>query len=73
MSTVLDRVPVDEIGVAARDIRFARTLLTVFAGVFFAAGWLAGRAWLGVAWAAAAVKVGWLEARRPRQPDSGSG
>jgi hypothetical protein len=74
MATVLERVPVDRIRVEAREIQFGRTLLTIFAAVFFAVGWVAGRAWGALAWSAAAVKVGWQEARvqqRPSPPDGG--
>jgi hypothetical protein len=65
MATVLERVPVDRIRAEARQIEFARTLLTLFAGLFFVIGWVAGRTWGAVAWSAAAVKVGWQEARKP--------
>ena len=63
METVLDRVPVDRIEAEAREIEFGRTVLTLFAGVFFVVGWSVGKLWRGVAWAAAAVKVGWQEGR----------
>jgi hypothetical protein len=73
MATVFERVPVDRISVQARDIQFGRTVLTILAGVLFAAGWLAGKtlavAWSGCAWCLAAVKVGWDDARR--RPDGG--
>jgi len=58
-ASLLDRVPLDEIGAQARQVRFGRVLLTVIAAVFFGAGWLAGRFFLGAAWCAVAVKVGW--------------
>lgn len=60
---VLDRVPVDEITEQARQVHFGRVLLTVFAAVFFAAGWVAGAAFMAVAWCGTAVKVGWVEGR----------
>jgi hypothetical protein len=67
-ATVLERVPVDRITAQAREIQFSRTVLTVFAAVLFAVGWLAGKTlavlWGGVAWSMAAVKVGWDDARR---------
>ncbi|MFW6034029.1 MAG: hypothetical protein ACOC9R_02735 [bacterium] len=74
MTTVLDRVPVDRVAAEAREIQFRRTALTLLAGLFFVVGWVAGKTlgavWLAVAWSAAAVKVGWQEARRP-PPDGG--
>jgi hypothetical protein len=64
---VLDRLPVDRIREQAQQIEFARTVLTLVAGVFWLLGWAAARlcagAWQAVAWAAAAVKVGWADAR----------
>lgn len=71
MATVLERVPVDRIQAEAREIQFARTVLTVFAAVLYAVGWIAGKAWGTVAWSIAAVKVGWQEARVARPPDGG--
>lgn len=61
--TLLERVPVAQIGTEARDIHFGRLLLTVLAGLLFAVGWLLGRVWLAFAWTLAAVKVGWREGR----------
>jgi hypothetical protein len=67
MATVFQRVPVDEITVQARDVRFGRTVLTLVAAVLFSVGWIAskvlGGIWLALAWSATAVKVGWVEAR----------
>ena len=60
---VLERVPVDRISVEARQVHVGRVLLTVFAALFFAVGWAAGKAVLAVAWCGVAVKVGWQEAR----------
>lgn len=65
---VLDRVPLDRITTEGRQIQFRRMLLTLLAGVLFAVGWsvakLVGVLWLSVAWSAAAVKVGWQDARK---------
>lgn len=64
------QVPVDRITDQARQIQFWRTVLTVIAGVLYGAGWVAYQvcavSWLAVAWCAAAVKVGWSDARRRR-------
>jgi hypothetical protein len=68
LDSVLERVPVDEINRQARDIHFWRTVATLLAGLLFAVGWLVAKGftvlWLGVAWTATAVKVGW-QAGRP--------
>lgn len=72
--TVLDRVPLEDISVQAREIEFGRILLTTLAAILYVVGWLAaktvvligkvlGAVWLGLAWSAVAVKVGWTEAR----------
>jgi hypothetical protein len=47
--------------------RITREALTVIAGLLFGIGWVAYKAlaaiWFVLAWCAAAVKVGWREAR----------
>lgn len=63
MTSLAERVPVDRISAEAREVRFARTVLVLIAAFFFGVGWLAGKTWLAVAWAATAVKLGWQEAR----------
>jgi len=68
LDSVLTRVPVDEINRQAREIHFWRTVATLLAGLLFGVGWCTAKAfgllWLGVAWTATAVKVGW-QAGRP--------
>jgi hypothetical protein len=59
VTTITQRVPLDEITAQARQVRLGRLLLTLIAAVFFGLGWMAGRFFLGVAWCAVAVKVGW--------------
>jgi hypothetical protein len=63
MATVLERVPVDRINAEAQEIHVGRMLLALLAGFFYVFGWLAGKLVGGVAWCAAAVKVGWQESR----------
>jgi hypothetical protein len=72
VTTITQRVPLDQITREARQVRFGVVLLTVLAGVFFAIGWLAGRLFLGVAWCAVAVKVGW-QAGRAHSGPAGTG
>lgn len=68
---VLDRVPVGDITAEARAMSFVRTLLTFIGAVLYCAGWLVAKAftgsWFVIAWCAAAVKVGWDDARAARQ------
>jgi hypothetical protein len=62
---VLDRVPIDRIQVEARDVQFARMLLKLLLGLFYAVGWVAGKVSVVVAVAWTAVKLGWVDARKP--------
>ena len=63
MTTITQRIPLDDITRQARDVRFGRILLSLLAAVFFGLGLAAGRFFLGVAWCAVAVKVGWQAGR----------
>jgi hypothetical protein len=56
---ITPRIPLDDITRQAREVRFGRVALTLLAAFFFALGWAAGRFFLGVAWCAVAVRVGW--------------
>ena len=60
---VLESVPLERISAEARQVHLGRVLLTVFAALFFAVGWVAAKTFLAVAWCGVAVKVGWQEAR----------
>jgi hypothetical protein len=70
MTAVLDRVPLDRITAEAKDVHFGRTVLTAVAGILYGIGWVAARAvillWRAIAWAGVAVKVGWMDARKPK-------
>lgn len=76
MTALLERVPIDQINTEARDIEFGRTALKVIAAVLYGIGWVAaktvGYIWLGLCWAGVAVKVGWVEARKPKAVERGS-
>jgi hypothetical protein len=63
VTNLLDRVPVDRVSAEARQIHLGRVLLTLLIGLFWALGWLAGKATLAVGFAYAAAKVGFTEAR----------
>jgi hypothetical protein len=63
VTSITQRLPVDEITRQASDIRPGRVLLTVLAAVFFAIGWTVARVFLGVVWCAVAVKVGFQAGR----------
>ncbi len=63
-TALLERIPVEEIGVQARQARPGRAVLTVIAAVFFGLGWCAAKSVLAVSWACVAVREGWREGRR---------
>jgi hypothetical protein len=69
---VLQRVPIDRITVEAKQVRPGRTILLAIAGLLYALGWLAAKAfglvWFAAVWTATAVKVGWSDARKPKLP-----
>lgn len=71
MTTLTERIPVDEITAQAREVHFWRSVLTVIAAVLFGLGWVVakafGVAWLAAAWSAVAVREGWREGRRAGQ------
>ena len=68
-TTVLDRVPVDQITEQARAVRPARTALTVIAAALFGIGWVTARVfavlWLSVMWSGVAVREGWRASHGP--------
>lgn len=72
--TVLTRVPVERITARAREIHFWATLFTALGGLLYGIGWLTAKAfgliWAAVTWVAAAVLIGWRDARplKPKKP-----
>jgi hypothetical protein len=65
MSTsLLDRVPVEEIRREATTIRPGRALATMATGLLYGVGWLVGGAVRGLVFAAAAVRLGYQDGRR---------
>lgn len=70
LDQLLDGSRVDRITAEARDIRFARVLLTVFAALFFGVGWILRKTftviWLAGAWSYVAAREGWREAGKTR-------
>lgn len=61
---------IERVAAAADEVRpgrsLARGILTVIAVIFYALGWLLGFASVCIAWSAAATRVGWQDARKPR-------
>jgi hypothetical protein len=73
MAKVLEAVPVDRVRAEARELHPGWTLLTLLVGLFWVVGWLAGKAVVGLVFCAAAVKVGYQEARAPTGGPPGAG
>lgn len=71
---VLDRVPVEDIRTRASEIDPVKLLLAFLALPFLVLGWLAAKVctvlWTVTSWAVAAIQVGWIEARKPREDDA---
>jgi hypothetical protein len=57
--------PVDEITARGREVRpgHGRILITLFLGVFWVLGWLAGRFWLATRDCVIAVRIGYWRGR----------
>jgi hypothetical protein len=57
----------DRVNPRTRPIDISRAVLLPLAGLLWALGWLAGKTcaavWLVIAWAWAALKLGWSDAR----------
>lgn len=74
---LIERVPVDRINKQAKDVRFWRTVALALAGLLWGLGWILAKSfaviWLGLVWAAAAVKVGWADARQAPAGERGTG
>jgi hypothetical protein len=63
VTTVAERVQLDDITAQAQQVRFGRMLATVLAAVFFAFGWAFGRVFYALAWCGVAVRVGFQAGR----------
>ena len=61
MTSLTERIPLDEITAQARQVRFGRTVLNLIALVFILIGRSVGFAWLAVVWCCLAVRVGFRE------------
>jgi len=66
LTTVLERVPLDEITAHARQVRFGETLLRLIIFLLIGVGKVAGYGWLVPVWCALAVREGWREVHPPK-------
>jgi len=60
-------VPLDRIVAEARQVRIAKLLLGFLLAPLYVVGWLVGKTVLATVFLAAAVKVGWQDARGSRR------
>ncbi len=69
MASLADRIDIERIDAEARRIDIGRGVLTLIAALFYALGWLLGKAVLvtvtAVAWSIAAARIGWQDAHKP--------
>jgi hypothetical protein len=69
VTTLTERIPLDDISSQARAVRPGRTVLTVIAAVLFGVGWVTARVfavvWLSVMWSGVAVREGWRSSHGP--------
>lgn len=67
--TVLDRVPVERIDLAAAEVDFGRGARRFFAAVVYYPARMVGSLASGLGWCVAAAKVGYADGRRraPRE------
>jgi hypothetical protein len=67
LTSIAERVPVEQISEQARQARPGVAVAAVVASVLLGVGFLAARSlsvlWLGTAWCAIAVREGWREGR----------
>jgi hypothetical protein len=59
--TVISATRADQVLTEARQVRLSRVLLTLFLGLFWGVGWLAGKACLGLVVVAVSVRRGWRD------------
>jgi hypothetical protein len=59
--TAISTTRADQVLTEARQVQVSRVLLTVFLGFFWAIGWLAGKACLGLVVGAVSVRRGWRD------------
>lgn len=73
MTTLAERVPLDDILTQAREAKPGRTALTLLAGLFFGIGWLSAKTftvlWLFITWAVTAIRLGWKTSYGPSRAD----
>ena len=66
MTTITQRMPVDQITEQARQVRPVAALVTVAAFLLIWFGRLLGYAWLIPVWCFLAVRVGWRDVHPPK-------
>lgn len=72
-TTLLERVPVDQITAQAREVKFGRAVLSLVAWLLIGFGKVLGYAWLIPVWCFLAVREGWREVHPPKVSDGRAG
>jgi uncharacterized protein (DUF58 family) len=72
-TSVLGRVPADQITADARQVRLGETLLRLFAFLGIMLGRALGYAWLVPVWFFLAVRTGWRDVHPPKVSDGRAG
>jgi len=76
VTTLAERLPLDEITAQARQVRFWRSVLTLILALLFGAGWLVAKAfgvtWLAGCWCFVAARQGWRAGRGASVPSGPS-
>jgi hypothetical protein len=66
-TSVLDRVPLDSITAEARQVRFAESVLRLFAFLLIGFGRVLGWCWLVPVWCFLAIRTGWRDVHPPKE------
>lgn len=65
-------IPLERISKDAREMDLLRGILACIAAVLYGLGWITakvlGGLWFALTWTAAAVRLGWVEARKGGSP-----
>ena len=69
MTTLTERIPLDDINAQAQQVKPGRAALTVIAAALFGIGWIVARVfavlWLAVMGSGVAVREGWRASHGP--------
>ena len=73
MTSLTERIPLDEITAQARQVRFGESVLRLAAWLLIMFGRLLGYLWLVPVWCFLAVQTGWRDVHPPKVSDGRAG